>query len=147
MAADQPSDADGAASRARAARAEARATQLETWLEVMLETSPIAMGIISSAEGRYVRANQSLADLLGLALEELLASDPYSIAQSITHPDELVAEQKLFAELAVGARASYTIEKRLQRPDGTVRWARVTLGGIHDDPIDPAIPARPLRFT
>ena len=72
---------------------------------------------------------------------------PYAIAQRITHPDDIVAEQKLFSEIAVGARASYTIDKRIQRPDGTTRWAQVTLGGIHDDPIDSAISARPLRFT
>jgi two-component system cell cycle sensor histidine kinase/response regulator CckA len=147
MAPIQPSDVDGAALSARAVRAESRAAQLEAWVDVMLETSPIAMGIISSSEGRYIRANRPLADLLGIAVDELLASDPYSIAQLATHPDELVAEQKLFAELAVGARAFYTIEKRILRPDGTIRWARVTLGGIHDDPIESAISARPLRFT
>jgi two-component system cell cycle sensor histidine kinase/response regulator CckA len=120
---------------------------LASWLDVIFATSPIGMGIISALEGRYVRANQRLADLLGIAVADLLAGDPYSIAQRITHPDDIVAEQLLFAELAVGARASYTIEKRIQRADGTMRWAEVTLGGIHDDPIDPEISARPLRYT
>ena len=121
--------------------------QRDAWLDVLLETSPIALGVISGLEGRYVRANQRLADLLGLSVEELLASDPYSIAQRIAHPDDIVAEQKLFAELAVGARTSYTVEKRVVRDDGTTRWAQVTLGGIHGEPLDPASAARPLLFA
>ena len=87
----------------------------------MLQTSPIAMGIISALENRYVRANQPLGDLFGMTIDEILACDPYSLAQRVTHPDEIVAEQKLFGELAVGARRFYRIEKRILRPDGTCR--------------------------
>src|SRR5665811_204057 len=64
------------------------------WFDVMLETSPTAMGVISALEGRYVRANQPLADMFGMTVEEVLSCDPYALAQRITHPDELVAEQK-----------------------------------------------------
>ena len=120
---------------------------LPSWFDVLLRTSPIAMGIISGLEGRYVRANQPLADLLGIGIDELLSGDPYAIAQRITHPDDLVAEQKLFGELAVGARSFYRIDKRIQRADGTTRWAQATLAGIHEGPIDPTVSARPLLFT
>ncbi len=117
------------------------------WFDVALETSTIGMGIISSLEGSYVRANQALADLLGMTVPEILAADPYSVALRITHPDDLVAEQTLFAELAVGNRDFYRIEKRIVRADGTTRWALVTLSGIHDEPTDAAAPVRPLRHT
>jgi two-component system cell cycle sensor histidine kinase/response regulator CckA len=123
------------------------ASSTESWFDVLLETSPTAIGIIATHEGRYVRANQALADLFGMTVAEVLAADPYALAQRITHPDEIVAEQKLFGEIAVGARAFYRLEKRIVRPDGTTRWGLLTFSGIHDDPVDPEVPVRALRYA
>ena len=122
-------------------------TDLEAWFDVILATSSMGIGIVSSAENRYVRANQALADLFGMTVDEILAADPYLMAQELTHPDEIVAEQKLFAEVAVGARRFYRIEKRIRRPDGTTRWGLLTFSGIHDAPVDPTTPIKPLRFS
>jgi PAS domain S-box-containing protein len=147
MAPISPPDLEGAMKAVRAAEAETRAALLEAWFDALVDTSPIAVGVISGHEGRYVRANENLAELLGIPLPELLASDPYSVALRVTHPEDLVKEQKLFAELAVGTRASYTIEKRIVRGEGTTRWARVTLGGVHDEPTAETGGTRPLRYT
>jgi PAS domain S-box-containing protein len=119
----------------------------EACLRVALDTSAVGMGVISSGENRYVLANQALAELYGLPVEEILATDPYTLAQRITHPEEMVAEQKLFAQLAVGAIPSYRIEKRVRRPDGTQRWALATLSSILGDAIDPTTQVRPLRLV
>jgi PAS domain S-box-containing protein len=119
----------------------------KAWFEAALETSPIGMGVISSVENRYVLVNAQLADLFGLTIDEVLATDPYSLAQRVTHPDEMVAEQTLFAELAVGARSFYRIEKRVCRPDGATRWARATLSGILGDAADSSTQVRPLLFV
>jgi two-component system, cell cycle sensor histidine kinase and response regulator CckA len=143
MAGNEPADEDSQALPARAATA----AEIQAWFDVLLETSPTAMGVISALEGRYLRANQPLADLFGMTIDEVLACDPYQLAQRTAHPEDLVAEQKLFAEFAVGARGSYRIEKRIVRPDGTVRWGLLTMSGIHDDPVDPSTPVRPLRFS
>jgi PAS domain S-box-containing protein len=123
------------------------AGDVEAWFRVALETAPIGMGVISSVENRYVRVNAALAELFGRTADDILATDPYRLAQEITHPDEMVAEQKLFAEMAAGVRPFYRIEKRIRRPDGTTRWALATLGAILDDRIDPATGVRPLRYT
>jgi two-component system cell cycle sensor histidine kinase/response regulator CckA len=53
----------------------------------------------------------------------------------------------MFAEIAVGARGFYRLEKRILRRDGTTRWGLLTFSGIHDDPIDPLTPVKPLRFS
>lgn len=119
----------------------------EAFFEAALETSPIGMGVISSAENRYLRANAPLADLFGMTIDEILSAEPYSLAQRITHPDEMVAEQSLFAELAGSARSSYRIEKRICRPDGTTRWALATLRGILGEGADPTTGLRPLLFV
>jgi two-component system cell cycle sensor histidine kinase/response regulator CckA len=117
------------------------------WFDLLLETSPIAMGVISALENRYLRVNRRMADLVGMTVDELLACDPYRLALETAHPDELVAEQKLFAELAVGARTSYQIEKRFVRRDGSIRWGLLTFSGIHESSPDPGSPVRPLRFA
>jgi PAS domain S-box-containing protein len=121
--------------------------EVAAWLRVVVETSPIGMGVISTLENRYVLANDALSTLFGMPVARLLTADPYTLAQEITHPDEMVAEQKLFAELAVGARPFYRMEKRIRRPDGTTRWALATLSGILADEIDPSTQIRPLRFV
>jgi PAS domain S-box-containing protein len=117
------------------------------WFDVLVDTSTIGLGVISSLENRYLRANQALADLFGMSVAEILAGDPYAMAQRSTHPDDKVAEQKLFAEFAVGARRSYRIEKRLLRPDGTMRWVLLTMAGIHGEPTGPDASVRPLHVT
>jgi PAS domain S-box-containing protein len=117
------------------------------WFDAALETAPTAMGVVSTLEGRYVRANQALADLFGMRRDEIIGSDPYILGQRMAHPDDLVAEQKLFAELAVGARTSYRIEKRLCRPDGDTRWVDTTLTGIYGAEVDPTTQVRPLQFV
>jgi two-component system cell cycle sensor histidine kinase/response regulator CckA len=147
MARIDPPAADRQTLALRAAAAETRADELQAWFDVLVDTSATGMGIISSLENRYVRANRALADMFGMSIEEILGSDPYVLAQELTHPDEIVAEQKLFAELVVGERSFYRIEKRIRRPDGTTRWGLLTFSGIHDEPLGPATPVRPLRYA
>jgi two-component system cell cycle sensor histidine kinase/response regulator CckA len=131
----------------RLLEAQANAVRLDQWLNVLFATSPVALGIISALENRYVRANLALAELFGMSVEEILNSDPFSMALRLTHPDELVAEQKLFAELVSGARSSYQVEKRCVRPDRSLRWALLTFSGIFEDPVGPAAPVGALRFV
>ncbi len=140
-------DADRAVRDARAAESEATAARWKTWLDVLFETSPTAMAVISTFENRYVRANQPMADLIGTTVDDVLTCDPFSLALRITHPDELVAEQNLFAELAAGTRRFYRVEKRYVRQDGATRWGLLTFSGIYDDPVDPAAAVGPLRFV
>ena len=81
-----PAPARVEAGDAGARTAEARAAELLAWFDTMVDTSPTAMGVISALEGRYVRANQPMCDLLGMTRDELLAIDPVSNQRRrITH--------------------------------------------------------------
>ena len=122
------------------------ATTLDPWLDVLFETSPIGIGIISTLDNRYVRANQELARICGLSVEEFLTTDPFTLGLRVTHPDELLAEQNLFAELASGARRSYRLEKRYVHPGGGWRWGDLTFSGVFAPPLEPAAAVGPLRF-
>ncbi|MEO8179337.1 MAG: ATP-binding protein [Deltaproteobacteria bacterium] len=119
---------------------------VEHWYEGLIESSPTGIGLMSALENRYVMANPALLELYGMSLEELLSIDPFTMALRVTHPDDLVAEQKLFAELAVGARRSYRIEKRFMRPDGSFRWGLASLSGGFAPSIDPAAAVGPLLW-
>jgi two-component system cell cycle sensor histidine kinase/response regulator CckA len=127
--------------------AEARAARLEAWFDALVDSSQIAIGVISSIENRYVRANQPLADLFGMSVDEILAGEPYKLGVQLTHPDELITEQKLFGEIAIGVRSLYRLEKRFMRRDGTWRWGLLTFTAIHDDHVDPDTKVKPLLFS
>jgi PAS domain S-box-containing protein len=123
------------------------AAQLEAWFDTLLENSHAGLAIISTLSNRYVRANQALSDLYGIPVAEILACEPFSMALRVTHPDDIVPEQKLFAELIAGTRRSYRFEKRFVRPDGSLRWGRLTFSGISTIDATAERPASVLRFV
>ena len=147
MASPPDPDADLHALRDRLSAAEAKAVELEEWLAATFESSPVAMGIVSSLENRYLRANAALAELYDMPVEEILNADPFALGLHLTHPDDLFAEQKLFAELAAGTRRSYRIEKRIVRRDGSLRFGLLTFAGIFEPTVDPTKSASALRFV
>ena len=120
-------------------------SHVEDWFDVLVDHGPAAMGVICAVENRCIRANQALARLYGLSLEQILNTDPFSLSVQVTHPEDLPREQALFGELAAGERTSYAIEKRFVRPDGSWRWAELTLSGIYERAEDGASPY--LRFV
>lgn len=125
---------------------ETTAAVVEGWLDALFATSTAAMAVISTFEGRYLRANAAMVELLGIPLAELLSSDPFAIGHRITHADDLAAEQPLFMELVAGTRRSYRLEKRFVRPDGTFRWGLLTFTAIHAQGNDPAA-VGPIQFV
>jgi PAS domain S-box-containing protein len=123
------------------------AAVLDGWLDALFVTSNAAMAVISTFEGRYLRVNDAMLEMFGMAREELLGADPFPLAFRISHPDDIPAEQKLFAELAVGARRSYELEKRFIRPDGSFRWGRLTFSAIFAEGDAGAGTVGPIRFV
>jgi signal transduction histidine kinase/CheY-like chemotaxis protein len=71
-----------------------------------------------------------------MSVEQMLEGEPFSMAMRISHPEDVIAEQKLFAELVAGKRRSYRVEKRYVRPDGSCRWGLLTLAGIFEPPAE-----------
>ena len=57
----------------------------------------------------------------------------------MTHPDDRAADLAGFWRMARGEAPSYQADKRFVRPDGTVRWVRITSSPIRD------AAGRPLR--
>jgi PAS domain-containing protein len=72
--------------------AEPDAAVLESWLEALFVTSSAAMAVISTFEGRYLRANDAFVELLGLAREELFSADLDAILDASERASTLTAQ-------------------------------------------------------
>ncbi len=94
-----------------------------------------AVGIIhSNHEGRWLRSNQKLCDILGYTPEELLGRT----FPELTYPDDLAANLELFGPLMRGTLSNYSLEKRYIRKDGSLVWGEVTASLQRDAAGQPA---------
>ena len=80
---------------------------LTTRFETAFAAAPIGMTLVG-LDGRFLRCNQALCDLLGYTEDELLALT----FQDITHADDLDIDLAEVRRLLSGEASSYTIEKR-----------------------------------
>jgi len=92
-----------------------------------------AVGIAHVAlDGRWLRVNDRLCDIVGYSREELLALT----FQDITHPEDLEADLQLARDVLAGTRDSYSMDKRYLRRDGTVVWVTLTVALARDEQDD-----------
>ena len=82
-----------------------------------------------SPDGRYLRVNRKLCEIVGYSEAELLRLT----FQDITHPDDLSADLAQREEVRNGTLASYSIEKRCIRKDGSAVWVNLTVVAVRDD--------------
>ena len=79
------------------------------------------MGIgIVGLDGRLLRANRALCTITGRSEAELQEMD----LLSLSHPDDREVDVDLGTRAWMGELDSYTLEKRILRPDGQVVWVR-----------------------
>src|SRR5260221_1870264 len=82
-----------------------------------------AVGLaLVSPEGRWLRCNQHLCDLLGYSREELAART----WQDLTSPDDRDASDAFFWRLLTGERDAYDLDQRYVRKDGALVWVHLT---------------------
>jgi len=80
-------------------------------------------------DGRLIDANPRLCELLGYPRDELLGMH----FEELTHGDDVAAERARVARLAAGREASYRIEKRALRRDGSSLWVEVRSSAVRDE--------------
>jgi PAS domain S-box-containing protein len=80
-------------------------------------------------DGRYVRVNDALCEILGRSREEVLDTT----LVDITHEEDREREAEHYRRQARGELPSYAIEKRAVRPDGTVVWLDVFSSSVCDE--------------
>ena len=89
--------------------------------------SAIGMALVG-IDGRWLKINNALCDILGYGVEELLQSD----FQSITHPDDLAADLLYIGELIEGRVKSGQMEKRYLHKSGHIIWAQLNGSVVRD---------------
>jgi PAS domain S-box-containing protein len=74
-------------------------------------------------DGRWLRVNQRLCDILGYSSQEIVRKT----LQDLAHPDDLDADAAQFGSLTRGEIGSYSMEKRYLRRNGDIVWIGLTM--------------------
>jgi PAS domain S-box-containing protein len=102
--------------------AEERLRESEQRFRATFEQAAVGMAVVAP-DGRWLRVNRKLCDIVGYSREELLARS----FQDITHPDDLDADLSLVAKVLAGEIETYSIEKRYLRKGGAIVWVNLTV--------------------
>jgi diguanylate cyclase (GGDEF)-like protein/PAS domain S-box-containing protein len=84
---------------------------------------------IVSLDGKWLQANQALAELTGYPTDQLIGMS----FRELTHPDDLDTEVEALNQLVAGRRERYVTEKRYMRADGSVIWISLSVSPVRDD--------------
>ena len=96
------------------------------------DDAAIGMALVGT-DGRFLRTNRSLCDMLGYREVELLGKT----FQDITHPDDLDADLDQVRRMLVGEIRTYQMEKRYFHKEGHVVWALLSVSMVHDEEGEP----------
>ena len=87
-----------------------------------------ASGMCHVIDGRFVRVNKSLCQILGYSERELLGKH----VKEVSHPEDRDVTDAGRARIRKGEIDSARFEKRYIRADGTVVWCRVSIALVRD---------------
>ena len=97
----------------------------EAQLRAMFEGSAIGV-VLVNAEGRPIRCNPALSQILGYSSAELCRLSFADFA----HREDQDKDLPLFRSVIAGARDQYQIEKRFVCKDGRIVWGRLTVSAV-----------------
>jgi PAS domain S-box-containing protein len=86
------------------------------------EQAAVGIGHVAP-DGRWLRVNRKLCDIVGYPPDELMART----FQDITHPEDLEADLAQVRRLLAGEIATYSMEKRYFRKDRSLVWINLTV--------------------
>ena len=81
-----------------------------------------------SQEGRFLRVNSALCELLGRSEDELLGET----LQGVTHPDDVGVLTALMSDLQAGDRDRFHTLSRYMASDGRVIWGEMSVAAVPD---------------
>ncbi|MBW4520277.1 MAG: response regulator [Scytolyngbya sp. HA4215-MV1] len=108
-------------------RAEAALRESEERFRAIFEQAAVGIAL-ATTEGKLIRVNKRLCDLLGYSESTLLTM----MAQSITHPGDLDENLKYTHQALMGKIQTYSIETRYICHDGQLRWVNLTASLLRD---------------
>ena len=91
------------------------------------EDAPIGMALVA-LDGRWIKVNRAMCDIVGYTSAELLATD----FQSVTHADDLDADLELLEQLTAGKIRTYQMVKRYIHRSGRHVWIQLNVSLVRD---------------
>ena len=102
--------------------ADERLRESEQRFRGAFDTAAHGMAIVST-EGRWLRVNRAICEMVGYSEAELLAID----FQTVTHPDDLDADLAYVHALLAGEIETYQMEKRYFHKQGSTVWVLLSV--------------------
>jgi diguanylate cyclase (GGDEF)-like protein/PAS domain S-box-containing protein len=99
----------------------------EALFEAAFQHAAIPMAIVAP-NGRWLRVNDAVCDLLGYSSVELLGMD----FQSITHPEDLDKDLAHVQSLLCGDKNQYWMQKRYFHRNGELVWALLAVSIVRN---------------
>lgn len=90
--------------------------------------APIGMAV-TDLDGHFVMVNEALARMTGYEREQLLAME----VRDLRHPADADIDEAQHRDLLAGRIASYRVEKRYVRADGSTAWILLSRSVLRDD--------------
>ena len=85
---------------------------------------------LTSLDGRWLKVNRAVCEMVGYSEQELLSAD----FQDITHPDDLKADAQFHQQLLSGEIDYFKqIQKRYIHKDGHLVWVLMNMSVVRDD--------------
>lgn len=112
--------------------AKAALRESEERFRTAFEMAPIGMALVAT-DGRWMRVNRALTELVGYSREELLQQT----FQDITHPDDLRSDLASLERMLSGEVESETVEKRYVHREGHAVWIQRNTALIRDPAGEP----------
>jgi len=108
-------------------RVEAALQESEERFRSAFDSAAIGMALVA-LDGRWLKVNCALCEIVGYSEEELLATT----FQAITHPDDLETDLDYVRQLLEGKIRSYEMEKRYIHKLGHVVWILLSGAVVRD---------------
>lgn len=96
------------------------------------EQAAVGIGHVSS-EGRFLRVNQRLCDLVGYSQTEMVNLT----FPAITHPDDLETDLAYMQQMLAGEIENYAMEKRYIHKNGSPIWINLTVSLVRKSTGEP----------
>lgn len=94
----------------------------ELRFRTLFDLSSVGVILCDAVDGRFIQANRKYCEIVGFSEAELRGMTQ----EEVTHPDDRPAQEGRSAKLLAGDITEYSVQKRLVRKDGTMRWAEIT---------------------
>ena len=107
---------------------EGRLREAEERFRLAFENAPIGMALVSP-DGRFLRVNRSLCDIVGYPPDELVMTS----FQDITHPADLDADLDSVRQMLAGAIRTYSTEKRYFHAGGQLVWINLSVSLVRGE--------------